>query len=78
MTVLNSPNPGEANAAVTLGTTYNLARALWIGTGGNVNVMNSDGTTQIFYNVPTGFMLPVRSIGVSATNTTASNIVAVY
>ena len=60
------------------GAAYSSARALWIGSGGNVSLINQDGSTVIFYNVPTGYMLPVRSTGVNTSGTTASNIVAVY
>ena len=52
------------------------ARALFVGTGGNVNVLMADGVTVLYSNVQDGTLLPVRCNGVYTTSTTASNIVA--
>lgn len=73
--------PGEDAGAVTPSDSVNLtrtARALYIGTGGNVVVITASGTVVTFANVQTGTVLPVRASRVNATNTTASNIVAIY
>jgi hypothetical protein len=53
-------------------------RALYVGTGGNLNVVPScDGaSSQLIANVPSGTMLYVSVVRVSSTGTTASNIVA--
>lgn len=55
---------------------FAVCRALWVGTGGNVRVLTEDGDDVNFKNVPDGFMLPVRCTRVYATNTTASDILA--
>lgn len=52
------------------------ARALYVGTGGNVAVLMVDGTTVTFTNVQDGTILPIRIQRVNSTNTTASNMVA--
>lgn len=52
------------------------ARALYIGSSGDVEVITSGATTVVFKNVPTGFVLPVRVSRVKAANTTATFIVA--
>jgi hypothetical protein len=52
-------------------------RALYIGTTGNIAVLMADGTTATFTAVPVG-ILPVQVQRVNSTNTTASNIVALY
>lgn len=73
--------PGEDAGAVIPSDSVNLtrtARALYIGTGGNVVVITASGTAVTFANVQTGTVLPVRAARVNATNTTASNIVAIY
>lgn len=54
------------------------ARALYIGTGGNVVVVFPDNSTVTFSNVPTGSILPVIAKRVNSTSTTATNIVALY
>lgn len=53
-----------------------VARALYIGTGGNVRLTGAGGTTATFFNLADGSILPVRVARVLATDTTASNIVA--
>lgn len=56
------------------------ARALYVGTGGNVVLVAYDQNGQkaavTFSNVPDGTILPVRASRVNSTSTTASNIVA--
>lgn len=73
--------PGEDAVAVTTSDSVNLtrtARALYIGVGGNVVVVTASGTVVTFANVQTGTVLPVRAARVNTTNTTATNIVAIY
>lgn len=56
------------------------SRALWIGTGGNIEVQfaNSPANTPIVLeNVADGTLLPIAVIEVYAANTTASGIVAI-
>lgn len=50
-------------------------RALYIGVTGDVAVMLTDGSTQLFLNVPVG-ILPIQCRRVLSTGTTASAIVA--
>lgn len=54
------------------------ARALYIGTGGNVNLDTISGTTIVFSNLQTGSILPLQVKRVRSTSTTASNIIALY
>lgn len=74
--------PAESCAAVTTSDSTDLAggtcRALYVGTGGNVNVDDAFGNTVLFTGVPSGSILPVRVKRVRATSTTASTIVALY
>jgi len=67
--------------AVTPSDSTNLsfdARALYVGTGGNVVVVFPDNSTVTFTNVQSGSILPVIAKRVNSTSTTASNIVALY
>ncbi len=55
-----------------------VTRALYIGVSGDVTVLMADGGTAVtFKSVPIG-ILPVRVQRVNATNTTATNILALY
>lgn len=72
-------DPAQDAAAVTPNDTTEVdARALYIGTGGNVQIQTAKGTTVVFANVVAGTILDVRAKIVFSTNTTASDIVALY
>lgn len=73
--------PAIDAAAVTTSDSTDLpltARALYIGTGGNVNLDTISGSTVVFVNLPAGSILPLKVKRVRTTSTTASNIVALY
>ena len=79
--VENTSAPALYAGAVTASDSVNLtsiARALYVGTSGNVSAVMPDGDVVLFSNVQAGQILPVRVARVNATNTTASNIVALY
>lgn len=74
-------NPGETAAAVTPSDSVNLtadARSLYIGGAGNASVVTANGDTVTFVGLLAGSILPVRIRRVNATDTTATNIVAIY
>jgi len=52
---------------------------IWVGTGGNVEVVHADGSTAVYPNVPVGF-LPVqaRQINSAGTANAADQYLAVY
>lgn len=52
-----------------------MARALYVGVGGNVVVITPASTSVTFVSVPSGKILPVMAIRINSTNTTATNIV---
>lgn len=66
-------NPSDSQD-LTKGT----ARALWIGSAGDVSIIGAMDTTVVFKSVPAGYLLPVQVKRVNATGTTAGNIVALY
>ncbi|MCY4333174.1 MAG: hypothetical protein OXC60_00675 [Litoreibacter sp.] len=55
-----------------------VSRALYIGQGGDLNVVMADGATILFEAVPGGSLLPVRAERVTASGTSASGIVALW
>lgn len=57
-------------------TTFESCRGLWIGVGGTITVINSDGTS-VATTVPVG-LFPAQVIRVAATGTTATQILAGY
>lgn len=77
--------PGAAHVAVTPSDTVDIAkvdyaypRALWIGVAGNVAVVTPDGTAATYVGVAAGTLLPIQTRRVNATNTTATDLVAIY
>jgi len=54
----------------------NAEMGLHVGTGGDVEITTSGGDTTVLHNVPDGTWIPGKITHVLATNTTASDIVA--
>lgn len=73
--------PADNFAAVTKSDTVDLTtltRALYIGTAGDVRVVQRNGTAVTFKAVPAGAILPIRCARVNSTGTTAADIVALW
>lgn len=51
---------------------------LFVGTGGNIQVTMVGGQTVVFNNIADGTFLPIQVKRVWATNTTATDIVAIF
>ena len=50
-------------------------RALWVGTGGNIEVLFPDGSSCLLINVKDGTLLPIAITSIES-GTTASDILA--
>lgn len=67
------------NFSFTLGTQTRLfTRGIYVGTTGNVVAVDADNNAITFVAVPAGALLPISAKRVNSTNTTASNLVALY
>lgn len=53
-------------------------RAVYVGVGGNISALMSDGTSATFIGVVAGSILPIRVTRINSTSTTATNLVALY
>lgn len=51
---------------------------LYVGSKGNVRVLTVGGDDVVFTNIQDGSFLPIQVLRVFSTNTTASNIVALW
>lgn len=82
--VSTTPNPAVEAVAVTPSNDTNftkVARALYIGGGGNAVVIMPNGDPIVFNGLIAGTILPVRCIRVNSTTggtTTATSIVALF
>lgn len=77
----SSVAPATDAAVVTPNDSTDLScptRALWVGGAGNLAVNMYGGQTITLNGVPAGTLLPVTVTRVRATNTTATNIVALW
>jgi hypothetical protein len=80
MASLNELKTGSGVIAITPADS-NLAknvRALYIGGGGDVAIVASDGTEATFSAFPAGKYLLTECKQVKATGTTATNIIGIY
>ncbi len=50
-------------------------RGLYIGTGGNLTIIDKNNNESMFVDIPSGSILPIQPIIVKDTGTTAGNIV---
>mgnify|MGYP003638289847 CR=1 FL=1 len=76
-------SPADTSYAVTPHDTNEIGdfvpRAIYVGTGGNINMMlEGDEVANVFVGVPSGSLLPLKARIILATSTTASDIVAVF
>ncbi len=65
----------DAFAITPSDATVQRANAVWVGSAGNVAVKTEDGTTVTFTGAQAGSILPIRTMQVLATNTTAGSLV---
>lgn len=52
--------------------------AVYVGGTGNVAVLTAKGTTITFPSVPAGALLPIKCQKIMSTNTTATDMVALF
>ena len=73
---------GGTGGAINIRTTFfgsdDRGVCLYVGNSGDVEVLMESGSTAIFTGVPTGTFLPILVKQVIATNTTATNMLALY
>lgn len=74
-------SPATGGEAVTPSDSADLgytSRGIYVGTAGNVAAVMLNGAVLTFKNVPAGTLLPIRCSRINNTNTTASDMVAIY
>ncbi|HQY43007.1 MAG TPA: hypothetical protein PK450_02420 [Paracoccaceae bacterium] len=77
----NLTAPAREAATITPNDAIDLAvmpRAIYVGQSGDISVRFSGGQAVLFANAQAGSFLPVRAIGVNATGTTATGLVALW
>lgn len=72
--------PGVTFETVTTDVAFTggLCRSLWVGTGGDVAVVDVNGSATTIPNVQDGTLLPLRATKVNTSGTTASDMVAFF
>lgn len=74
----NPAGSGEAITPHDSNDLTNVSRAIYVGGAGNMVVVMEDSTVLTFMGVLVGMVYPIRARRVNATNTTATNLVALY
>lgn len=71
-----------ANVDDAVDLTNGITRAIWVGSAGNVSVVDAAGNTVTITGIPAGSLLPFQIKRIRSTNTTVTspttNILAVY
>ena len=73
--------PGRDHATVTKSdsTVFDPPfRSIYVGTGGDVAIKSLDGNVVTWPNCKDNFIIPMAGTKVMSTNTTASNMVAIF
>jgi hypothetical protein len=65
-------------AILTYNSKNTKTRAIFVGGAGNLAIKNSLGTAVTFTGVAAGSVLPIATSNIMATNTTATNIAALF
>jgi len=81
MANIMATEPARDAAAVTPSDSAQIspvARALYVGGSGDIKLVTEEGTTVTFQDIVAGSILPVKVTKVFATDTTATNIVALF
>lgn len=76
----NVTAPGFDGFDVTPSNSTNhpaIARAIYVGVSGNIALVTPSGTVLTFLSVPVGTILPIMSIRVNSTGTTATNMIGI-
>ncbi len=55
-----------------------LPRAIYVGQAGAVSARMAGGQSLVFSNVQAGSFLPIRVLGINATGTTATGLIALW
>lgn len=78
MSTMSDPARGAAAVTKSDSTVLPTTRGLYIGGAGDVAVLMVNGATVTFPGAVAGSVLPLCVTKVMSTNTTATNIVALY
>jgi len=60
------------------GSNANTPATLFVGVGGNIDVVTLGGSRLLLKNIADGSFLPIQVERVNATNTTATDMVAIF
>ena len=69
---------GEAVTPHDTNELTNTTRAIYVGGGGNIALVTSDGTALTLVGLLVGTIYPIRAKIIKSTSTTATNIVGLF
>ena len=72
-------SPASDFEAVVTNTDFTATcRGVYVGGAGNVSAKSVSGSDVVFTGVPAGSILPIRATRINTTNTTATDMVAMW
>lgn len=77
---LGQTHPGVVFYSITPDDNNDISRtprSVYIGSAGNLTVVDKEGNEETFFNVPDGSMLSIQPVRIKSTNTTATNILGI-
>jgi hypothetical protein len=66
-----------AHAAIVNDTAFGQCRAIYVGVGGDITI-SCNGTDVLYKNAQSGSTIAIQATQVKSTNTTATNLVALF
>jgi len=75
---MSDVSPGGSAAAIVNDAAIASCRAIYVGVGGDISMKINGGTTLEFKNAQAGSIIPVNATLVTAANTTATNLIALW
>ena len=77
---LQNGDPGNDAVALTKSdtTVFNVCRGLYVGGAGDVAVVTAKGNTVTFKGAVAGTVIPIRCTKLMSTNTSATDVLALY
>lgn len=73
---MSNSGPARAHVAVVADTPLVSCRGIYVGVAGDVSITDVNGLTLVYKNAAAGAIIPIEAIAVTASGTTATNLIA--
>lgn len=70
--------PAVQHVTATLDAAFDPPKAVFVGTGGNISMVDQYGATKVWKNIPNGSIVPFRPQLINSSGTTAADMLLLY